>query len=122
MDHQPVTVSSKFYEQEADICKAFAHPARLHVLEFLGDQERTVSEIKRELNVSGPNLSQHLRILKAAGVLAATQRKGRVYCSCTSPEIWDLYCAMRKIVKEQAQQQQRWAIRTDTESRVGCGS
>jgi len=118
MREHPGAVSSRFYEREADICKAFAHPARLHVLEFLADQERTVSEIKRELNVSGPNLSQHLRILKAAGALTVVRRKGHVYCSCPSAEIWDLYCAMHKIVQEQARRQRRWATRTDTEPRV----
>ncbi len=109
MRQQLGPVSSRSYEREADICKAFAHPARLHVLEFLGDQERTVSEIRRELNVSGPNLSQHLRILKAAGVLTAIRRKQHVYCSCTCPEISSLRFAMYEIVTGQVRHQRQWA-------------
>jgi DNA-binding transcriptional ArsR family regulator len=96
------------FAQEADICKAFAHPARLRVLDYLCDRERTVSDIKRELRLSGPNLSQHLRILKTAGVLKAVRRKGHVYCSCASPAVQELYCAMHRILKEQARQQFRF--------------
>jgi len=80
------------------------------VLEFLGDQERTISDLRRKLNVSELNLSQHLRILKTAGVLAITRRKQWVCCSCTSPEIRDLGLAMHKALKKQVRHQQVGAM------------
>ena len=101
MQQQLSPASARVYEREVDICKAFAHPVRLHVIGFLGDQERTISDIRRALNVSEPTLSQHLRILKIAGVLTCIRRKQQVYCCRTSPEIGDLYYAVQKIVKEQ---------------------
>ena len=101
MHQQRDAGSSRIYQREADICKALAHPARLRVLDFVTDQERTISEIRRELNFLAPNLSQHLRVLKAAGVLTAIRRKRQIYCFCTCPEIRDLCNAMHQIVKEQ---------------------
>ncbi len=109
--HQDLgSVPSKRYEHEADIYKAFAHPTRLRVLEFIGDQERTISTIRHELNVSGPNLSQHLRILKTAGLLTTTRYKQQVYCSCTSPAIRDLCLAMHKALEEHVCHRDIWAV------------
>jgi DNA-binding transcriptional ArsR family regulator len=108
--HQQLGPVSRIYEQEADICKAFAHPARLRVLEFVGDQERTISEIRQELAISAPNLSQHLRILKAAGVLSSVRRKRQVYCSCSFPEITSFCRLAREVVRTQVRKQQQWAV------------
>ena len=103
-------VSSKFYEQESEMYKALAHPTRLRVLDLLHDRERAISELRQALNISGPNLSQHLRILRVAGVLSTVRRERRVYCSCAFPEVTDLCRLARKLIRAQVHQQQRWAV------------
>jgi DNA-binding transcriptional ArsR family regulator len=110
MQRQLGPVSSRCYEQESEMCKAFAHPTRLRVLGLLRDRERTISELRQALNISGPNLSQHLRILKVVGVLSTVRRERRVYCSCAFPEVTDLCRLLPKLARAQVHQRQRWAV------------
>ena len=77
----------QIFERQATICKAFAHPARLFILHQLGKQEYSVAELQKELGISIPNLSQHLAILKAAGVVITRREGKRVYCSLPIPEV-----------------------------------
>ena len=59
---------------------ALADPTRRTIFERLGDRPRAVGELARELPVSRPAVSQHLRVLKDAG-LVVDQPEGnrRIY-------------------------------------------
>ena len=52
---------------------ALGDPTRRRVLELLRDGERAVVDVAAELPVSRPAVSQHLRVLKGAGLV--TERK-----------------------------------------------
>jgi DNA-binding transcriptional ArsR family regulator len=54
---------------------ALADPTRRTIFERLAGGPRAVGELARELPVSRPAVSQHLRVLKDAG-LVADQREG----------------------------------------------
>lgn len=57
-----------------------AEPNRRAILSLLADEERSVGELERELQLSQPSVSKHLRVLKQAGLVQsriAAQR--RVY-------------------------------------------
>jgi DNA-binding transcriptional ArsR family regulator len=59
---------------------ALGDPTRLAILERLADRPRAVVELARELPVSRPAVSQHLRVLKDAGlVLDQAVGNRRVY-------------------------------------------
>ncbi len=49
---------------------ALADPTRRAVFELLADGPRAVGELAAELPVSRPAVSQHLRVLKQAGLVA----------------------------------------------------
>ena len=76
MHQQRHLFSRRLYQWEADICRAFAHPERLRVLDFVTDRERSIWEMTGALNISGSNLWQHLRSARLAfsPVLAASGR------------------------------------------------
>jgi DNA-binding transcriptional ArsR family regulator len=57
----------------AEALQALADPTRRSVLEELRDGPRAVGEIAARLPVSRPAVSQHLRVLKEAGLV--TERK-----------------------------------------------
>ncbi len=61
----------------ADICKALVDPKRLMLLDILGRGERSVGELAAVLGCALPNASQHLSVLRAAG-LVETRRDGNV--------------------------------------------
>jgi DNA-binding transcriptional ArsR family regulator len=52
---------------------ALADPTRRRVFEQLGDGPRTVGAIARDMPVSRPAVSQHLRVLKDAGLVRDEQ-------------------------------------------------
>lgn len=61
------TTDDEIFERQARICKAFAHPGRLRILDLVGREERGVSDLQRELGVSKANISQQISILKSGG-------------------------------------------------------
>lgn len=57
-----------------DLLRALAAPVRIAIVLQLRDSERCVHELVDALGVTQPLISQHLRILKAAGVVHGTRR------------------------------------------------
>jgi DNA-binding transcriptional ArsR family regulator len=53
----------------ADALLALGDPTRLAIMERLADRPRAVVELAKELPVSRPAVSQHLRVLKDAGLV-----------------------------------------------------
>jgi DNA-binding transcriptional ArsR family regulator len=59
---------------------ALADPTRFQIVEMLGQGERSAGEIERALNVSQPNASKHLRVLREAGLVRMRKdRQRRLY-------------------------------------------
>ncbi|MCO5322803.1 MAG: metalloregulator ArsR/SmtB family transcription factor [Microthrixaceae bacterium] len=54
----------------AAMAKALGHPARIQILRFLADRETCVtSEVVDELPLAQSTVSEHLRILREAGLV-----------------------------------------------------
>lgn len=58
----------------AELLKALAHPVRLGVVRALVQGPLCVHELVERAQVSQPLLSQHLRVLKGAGLVRGTRR------------------------------------------------
>ena len=56
---------------------ALGDPTRRAIFELLADGPRPVGELARELPVSRPAVSQHLRVLKEAGLVSDRQAGNR---------------------------------------------
>jgi len=56
-------------ELAVKIHKALGHPIRYKIIRFLADGPRCVCELNADVEFSQSNLSQHLRVLKDAGLL-----------------------------------------------------
>lgn len=104
------SVDFEVFERQAVICKAFAHPKRLQLLDLIGKGERSVSELQATLEVSKANMSQHLSVLRAAGVVI-TRRDGKlVYCSLAIPEVRDACHLIREVLRSQVRKQHNLTI------------
>jgi DNA-binding transcriptional ArsR family regulator len=55
--------------------RALAEPHRRQILRLVGDRELPAGRIAEHFDVSGPAISQHLRVLKEAG-LVTERREG----------------------------------------------
>jgi len=77
MKETKVVFSHEKLEYSSELMRALAHPLRLKILEFI-DQKGgiNVNKIYRALNIEQSITSQHLRILKLAGVVNA-QKDGK---------------------------------------------
>ena len=64
------------YEPAAALLKALVAPMRLALVDLLSEAPHCVHELVGALDVPQPLVSQHLKVLKSAG-LVATTRRGR---------------------------------------------
>ncbi len=55
-----------------EVWAALADPSRRGIVERLAESPRTVAELTRELPLSQPAISQHLKVLRAADLVTYT--------------------------------------------------
>ena len=69
-------------EELAKLTKALGHPARVRIIRMLSRKEaRVCSQIVDELPLAQSTVSEHLRILKEAGLIRSSQDGPRIgYC------------------------------------------
>jgi DNA-binding transcriptional ArsR family regulator len=72
----PTLPPREILDGAGEILRALAAPVRIAIVLQLNDSQRCVHELVDALEVPQPLVSQHLRILKAAGVVAG-ERAGR---------------------------------------------
>jgi DNA-binding transcriptional ArsR family regulator/YHS domain-containing protein len=92
---------SQIFELHAELLKALAHPRRLEIIQLLRDQELSVTDIYEMLDLPQANISQHLMILRDAGVVT-TQRDGKqIIYSLAHPKIIEASDALREVLVDQ---------------------
>lgn len=70
MENAKVKFNTEKLSYSAELMRALAHPLRLRILEFIDSHGTTnVNRIYNTLNLEQSITSQHLRILKLAGVV-----------------------------------------------------
>ncbi|MDP3724513.1 MAG: metalloregulator ArsR/SmtB family transcription factor [bacterium] len=69
----------KVFRLHAQLLQALAHPKRLEILQLLRNKELSVSDIQTMLSLPQANLSQHLQILRAAGVVETRKNGKQIY-------------------------------------------
>src|SRR5512138_2532409 len=61
------------YDQFARVAKALASPHRIELLELLTQGPRTVEALSRLADITLPNTSAHLQVLRCAGLVESTK-------------------------------------------------
>jgi ArsR family transcriptional regulator len=89
----------KVYEMQATICKVLANPTRLHILDLCAQGEQSVSALQEALGISAANLSQHLAILKTAGVVATRRGGKQLFCSLAIPQVKQACSLIRDVLR-----------------------
>jgi DNA-binding transcriptional ArsR family regulator len=69
------------YRLHADICKVLTDPKRLLLLAALRNGDRTVGELAATIGTSLANASQHLAVLRSAGLVDG-RREGAILDAC----------------------------------------
>jgi DNA-binding transcriptional ArsR family regulator len=109
-DSRLANLEEEVLEKQVRICKAFANSTRMRMLDLLGQREWPTSELQEQLSISKPNLSQHLSVLKAAGVVCSRREGKQVYCSLAFPEVKSACRLIRDVLRAQIQQGKRLTV------------
>ena len=84
-------------QRYAAISRALADAKRLCVLECLSKGERSVSDLSREAACQVPNMSQHLAVLRAAGLVESRREGNTVLYRLTDPRILEAYRLIKTV-------------------------
>jgi ArsR family transcriptional regulator len=89
--------SEQSRQRTANVARALADPKRLCVLETLATGERSVGELSRDVGCQVPNMSQHLAVLRSAGLVAARREGQTVFYRLADPRVIDAYRLIENI-------------------------
>lgn len=86
------------YKRSAEIFKALAHPTRLKIMELLKTRPTLcVCHIYEALELEQANVSQHLRILRTAGLIISQKQGLKVHYSICCDKIIDILDSVQDI-------------------------
>jgi len=83
----------------AAVARALGDPKRLCVLESLAGGEASVGELATRVACQVPNMSQHLAVLRSAGLVSARRDGSTVYYRLADPKVLDAYKVLQSIAR-----------------------
>ena len=88
------------------VFEALADPTRVRILDLLAARERSVGELVAQFELTQPAVSQHLRVLREAGLVAArADAQRRIYRVSPAP--------LRRLDRWLARYRKFWAEELD---------
>lgn len=84
-----------------NLFKALMHPARLSILEILRDGEQCVCHLEAVLRCRQAYISQHLIVLREAGLVEDRREGARIFYRVIKPEIFEMVDYAYKLSGEQ---------------------
>lgn len=84
----------KPFQASANLFKILAHPARLAILNILRDGEQCVCHMEAMLSLRQAYISQHLKVMKDAGIVSDRRDGWNMYYRVTQPGIFEIMDAM----------------------------
>ncbi len=89
----------EIYQLQAEVLKTLASPRRLEILHRLAEGPCEVGRLAEELGLSQPNVSQHLALLRAAGVVEAERDGREVRYRLADPDVIVACSIMRGVLQ-----------------------
>ncbi len=93
------TEADKAFQRAAVVGRAMADPKRLCVLESLADGELSVSELSIRVRCQVPNMSQHLAVLRSAGLVATRREGSTVFYRLADQRVHEAYQLLQSIAR-----------------------
>jgi DNA-binding transcriptional ArsR family regulator len=107
------------YKIQADVLKTLSNPKRLEIVHLLASGPREVGRLADELGISQPNVSQHLAIMRSAGVVEAERDGREVRYRLADPEIIVACETMRGVLMRRLSRISEAATRTPADIVAG---
>ena len=100
LDCADIDVSPEADRQRyAAISHALADAKRLCVLEVLATGERSVGQLSRDASCQIPNMSQHLAVLRQAGLVATRREGNTVLYRLADPRVLEAYKLIQSLAR-----------------------
>jgi DNA-binding transcriptional ArsR family regulator len=84
---------------QAEVLKTLASPRRLEIIHRLAEGPCEVGRLAEEIGASQPNISQHLAVLRAAGIVEAERDGREVRYRLTDPDVVVACGVMRGVLQ-----------------------
>jgi len=88
------------YELQAEICKILASPKRIEIISALQEGEKTVTEIIEALGIPKANVSQHLALMRAKGIVKSRREGNNIYYTIANPKVIQACGLMREVLSD----------------------
>ena len=82
-----------------ELLDALAHPSRLEILELLRDGEACVCHIQAMLDQRQAYISQHLNVLRHAGLVTSRKDGLRVYYQVSDAQLFEVMDGMKSFLQ-----------------------
>ena len=90
--------STERYQLHAEVCKVLTDPKRLMLIDALRGRALCVGELAAAIGVTLPNASQHLAVLRNAGLVDARREGTSVRYRLSEPSIVEACDVIHRIV------------------------
>ena len=84
---------------QAEVLKVLASPRRLEILHVLADGPIEVGRLAAVLGVSQPNVSQHLAVMRTAGMVESERDGREIRYRLVDPEVLVACAVMRGVLE-----------------------
>lgn len=81
---------------KAEVFQALAHPTRIHIAECLQEGELPVGVLIDRIGIEPANLSQHLAVLRAKGLVVNRREGTQVFYALRDPLLSEVLANMRQ--------------------------
>lgn len=85
----------------AELFAALAHPKRLEIIHLLGTGEHTAGDLVEKTGLSKANVSQHVNMLKARGLVHCQKCGTFCHYRLTSPKVLETCELVRQMILDQ---------------------
>jgi DNA-binding transcriptional ArsR family regulator len=86
-------------QRSAVVARALGDAKRLCVLESLAGGEASVGELATRVSCQVPNMSQHLAVLRSAGLVTTRRDGNTVYYRLADPKVLEAYKLLQTIAR-----------------------
>jgi rhodanese-related sulfurtransferase len=97
------------FDAFARAAKALASGRRLELLDVLANGERPVEALAGQVGLSVANTSQHLQVLRQAGLVTSRRQGTSVHYRLAGPEVFQLWQALRTLAASRLAEVERLA-------------
>jgi len=102
-------VKEALFDEFARVAKALSSGRRAEIIDVLANGERSVESLAHELDLTVANVSQHLQVLRRAGLVTGRRDGTFIYYGLAAPEVVTFWRSLQEIAGNRVSDVERLA-------------